>query len=140
MVAIKLPALPAGKAGAAIKAVLGALLAFWWTSGPGADEARHGRALARPLSLGFLFAAVSSVPPRLRLRRSRLTPHRRSRPPPARPPPSLPRSQARGAAEKRQSYNRHHAFKGRARKENLREDAKDERSEIGPTRAYCAAT
>lgn len=52
---------------------------------------------------------------------------------------TLPCSEARGVAEKRQGYNRHHAFKGRGRKENFREDVKDERSEIAPTRAYCGA-
>ncbi len=30
--------LPAGRAGLAVKVALGVAFAFWWTSGPGADE------------------------------------------------------------------------------------------------------
>jgi hypothetical protein len=32
--------LPEGPLGAAIKLLAGAIAAFWWTSGPGAEEAR----------------------------------------------------------------------------------------------------
>jgi len=37
---VEIPALPEGNLGVAVKVALAVLGAFWWTSGPGADEAR----------------------------------------------------------------------------------------------------
>ncbi|PNW87652.1 hypothetical protein CHLRE_02g142246v5 [Chlamydomonas reinhardtii] len=40
--------LPAGQAGLAVKVALGVAFAFWWTSGPGADEEMDAKAQQEP--------------------------------------------------------------------------------------------
>lgn len=48
-------------------------------------------------------------------------------------------SEVKGRVEKRTAYSRHYAFKGRGRKEYLRVEVKDDRTEIVPTRAHTGA-
>eukprot|EP00775_Hariotina_reticulata_P008824 gene8824-9003_t len=43
---IEIPALPEGNLGVAVKVALAVLGAFWWTSGPGADDASDAKAKA----------------------------------------------------------------------------------------------
>ncbi|KXZ44111.1 hypothetical protein GPECTOR_73g632 [Gonium pectorale] len=40
--------IPAGNAGLAVKVAIGVVLAFWWTSGPGAEEESDHRAQQEP--------------------------------------------------------------------------------------------
>lgn len=132
--------LPAGKAGLAVKIVMGLIGAAWWTSAPGADEERYVPAFAHLLS-GTRLECTDPAS---------LHSHGNCH--------SLPElissfemgsvlccshqifwwcSNFKAQAEKRRAYNRHYALKGRGRKESFRQSVKLDRAEVAPTRAFC---
>ena len=138
------PALPGGKVGLAIKLAVGLLVAVFWTSGPGADEARlvvrcwrtllSMRARVRALGGGLRARAVTPLGRRRRralFRRLRLKLHKHK-------PTNNTKnnnSDVKASVQKRNQYSRHYAFKGRGRKESLRGDNKLTRTELVPGRA-----